>query len=110
MKSFGEKVIANFLFEHDIGYRYERAILWNGVNYCPDFTIFNGRTGGIVIEYFGLKGDPDYDVMSEAKRSYWRHSPGWELIEFFPFQLARKGVEGFCDLLKDKPCSPRNCV
>jgi DNA helicase-4 len=69
VKSFGEKVIANFLFEHGIGYRYERAILWNGVNYCPDFTIFTeGGKHDIVIEYFGMAGDPDYDAMSAEKR------------------------------------------
>ena len=102
VKSFGEKVIANFLFEHDIDYKYEWAFSWNGRNYRPDFTIFNGRTGGIVIEYFGLKGDPEYDAMSEDKRNYWRYRLDWELIEFFPFQLANKGVEGFCDLLKEK--------
>ena len=28
VKSFGEKVIANFLFEHDIEYKYERAVWW----------------------------------------------------------------------------------
>ena len=102
VKSFGEKVIANFLFEHDIKYRYERAVLWNGRNYRPDFTIFTGGNGGVIIEYFGMKGDPEYDAMSEDKRNYWRSRPGWELIEFFPFQLANKSVEGFCDLLKEK--------
>ena len=69
VKSFGEKVIANFLFEHDIDYKYEWAFSWDGRNYRPDFTIFNGRTGGIVIEYIGLKGDPEYDAMSEDKRN-----------------------------------------
>ena len=102
MKSFGEKVIANFLFEHDIDYKYEWAFSWNGRNYRPDFTIFNGRTGGIVIEYFGLKGDPEYDAMSEEKRDYWRNRHGWELIEFFAYDLGSNGVEGFCDLLKDE--------
>ena len=101
VKSFGEKVISNFLFEHNIEYRYERAVPWNGVNYCPDFTIFTGDKGGIVIEYFGLAGDPDYDKMSAQKRDYWRERPNWELIEFFACDLASNGVEGFCNLLKE---------
>ena len=103
VKSFGEKVIANFLFEHGIGYRYERAILWNGVNYCPDFTIFTeGGKHDIVIEYFGMAGDPDYDAMSAEKRDYWRNRHGWTLIEFFARDLGSNGVDGFCNLLKEE--------
>ena len=39
VKSYGEKVIANTLFEHTVNYEYERSFRWNGVNYRPDFTI-----------------------------------------------------------------------
>ena len=85
MKSFGEKVIADFLFEHDIIYRYERNFWWDGRPYRPDFTIGDNR--GIVIEYFGLEGDPDYDARSEEKRNYWRKKPDWRLIEFSPNDL-----------------------
>ena len=101
VKSFGEKVIANFLFEHDIDYKYEWRFWWNGRSYHPDFTIFTGARGGIVIEYFGMAGDPDYDEMSEDKRDYWRNKPGWELIEFFASDLRRNGEDGFRDLLKE---------
>ncbi|MHC5732844.1 MAG: PDDEXK family nuclease, partial [Nostoc sp.] len=72
-KSFGEKVIANFLLEHNITYKYERNFWWDGINYRPDFTIVTGENQGIVIEYFGLEGDPDYDIMSEQKREYWQN-------------------------------------
>ena len=101
VKSFGEKVIANFLFEHDIEYKYEWRFWWDGRNYHPDFTIFTGARGGIIIEYFGMAGDPDYDAMSEDKRDYWRNKPDWELIEFFASDLGRNGEEGFRDLLKE---------
>ena len=101
VKSFGEKVIANFLFEHDIQYKYEWRFWWNGRSYHPDFTIFTGAGGGIIIEYFGMAGDPDYDAMSEDKRDYWRNKPGWELIEFFASDLGRNGEDGFRDLLKE---------
>ena len=101
VKSFGEKVIANFLFEHDIEYKYEWRFWWDGRNYHPDFTIFTGANGGIIIEYFGLAGDPDYDAMSADKRDYWRNKPGWELLEFFASDLATNGVDVFCDLLKE---------
>lgn len=84
LKSFGEKAIADFLFEHDIKYRYERNFWWHEINYRPDFTIENNQGKGIVIEYFGLTGDPDYDAMSERKRQYWQNNPEWHLLEFSP--------------------------
>ncbi|MBW4451041.1 MAG: UvrD-helicase domain-containing protein [Spirirestis rafaelensis WJT71-NPBG6] len=99
-KSFGEKVIANFLLEHNIQYKYERNFWWNGINYRPDFTIVTGENQGIVIEYFGLEGDPDYDIMSDAKREYWRNYPNWHFVELSPTTLRFEGVEDFCALLK----------
>ena len=99
VKSIGEKAIANFLFEHDIKYKYEKNFPWNGTNYRPDFTIPNGDNRGVVIEYFGLKGDPDYDKRSQEKRNYWRNRPNWSLLEYFPHDVAR-GEHHFCALLK----------
>lgn len=99
-KSFGEKVIANFLLEHNIRYKYERNFWWDGINYRPDFTIVTGENQGIVIEYFGLEGDPDYDIMSEQKREYWRNRPNWHFVELSPTTLRFEEVEGFCALLK----------
>ena len=100
VKSFGEKVIADFLFEHDIIHRYERNFWWRGVNYRPDFTV--GQNSGVIIEYFGLKGDPDYDARSEEKRNYWRNKSDWRLIELSPNDLRNNGVEGFYTLLKQE--------
>ena len=100
VKSFPEKVIANFLFEHDIEYKYERNFPWHGVNYRPDFTIGNNR--GVIIEYFGLKGEPDYDAMSEEKRNYWRTKHNWKLLEFSPKDFPNNKVESFYTLLKKR--------
>ncbi len=100
LKSFGEKVIADFLFEHDIKYRYERNFWWNEINYRPDFTVFTGDNQGVIIEYFGLEGDPDYDAMSDKKRKYWQNNPNWRLLEFSPSSLKNEGMQGFCALLK----------
>ncbi|MEH2027466.1 UvrD-helicase domain-containing protein [Nostoc sp.] len=99
-KSFGEKVIANFLLEHNIIYKYERNFWWDGINYRPDFTIVTGENQGLVIEYFGLEGDPDYDIMSEQKREYWRNHPNWQFVELSPTTLRFEGAEDFCALLK----------
>ncbi|MBW6484894.1 MAG: UvrD-helicase domain-containing protein [Syntrophobacterales bacterium] len=102
VKSYGEKVVADFLFEHNISYKYERNFFWSGKNYRPDFTIFKTSNSGVIIEYFGLKGDVDYDEMSETKRKYWDGNKDWTLIEFYPNELAKNGVTSFLDLLKSR--------
>ena len=44
VKSYGEKVIANILFEHDIEYTYEKYYKWDdGTPYRPDFTVNTAR-------------------------------------------------------------------
>ena len=102
VKSFGEKVIANALFEYGVDYHYERNFRWNGVNYRPDFTIPVSPKGGIIIEYFGLEGDPDYDEMSKDKRKFWAEQKEWKLIEFSPADLTNRGVDSFVQSLLQK--------
>jgi DNA helicase-4 len=86
VKSFGEKVIANFLFEHDIDYGYERNHWWGGRNYRPDFTLHRHK---VVIEYFGRVGDAEYDRQCEAKREFWRTKPDWTMLEYSPRQVGK---------------------
>ena len=104
VKSYGEKVIADFLFEHDIAYKYERNHWWSGINYRPDFTIFKfakkGSESGVIIEYFGLKGDAAYDKMSGDKRKYWSSKKAWSLIDFCPGDIADNGAKEFLSRLK----------
>ena len=102
IKSYGEKVIANFLFEHDIPYKYERSYSWSGINYRPDFTIFKTTNSNVIIEYFGLKGDADYDEMSVAKRAFWKSKKDGTLIEFSPVDIAKDAGNSFPDLLKTR--------
>lgn len=94
VKSFGEKLIANTLFENGIEYRYEFLHKWNGANYRPDFTI-NGGDARVVIEYFGLSGRPDYDEQAERKRQYWKNRSGWDLVEVTPQDISTRGPEVF---------------
>ncbi len=91
VKSRGEKAIADFLFEHDIPYKYERNHWWSGVNYKPDFTIFIEEKAGVVIEYFGMAGDAKYDRLTEDKQKYWAAKKGWSLVSLFPMDLAGDG-------------------
>lgn len=102
VKSYGEKLIANTLFEHGIDYKYERNFRWGGNNYRPDFILpwpASGsgpkRKGGIVIEYFGLQGDPDYDERSEEKRGFWGEMEEWTLLEYTPRDVASGGRDAF---------------
>lgn len=99
VKSFGERLIANTLFQYDIEYKYERNFRWDRVNYKPDFTVDIPGRRGVVIEYFGLKGDPDYDQMSEKKRQFWAQHNQWSFVEFSPTDIASLGAEGFAALL-----------
>ena len=91
VKSGGEKVIANTLFENNIEYVYEKSFKWNGINYRPDFSINLSKTSGVVIEYFGLVGQSEYDLSSSRKREFWQNSPNWKLIERFPADIVRSG-------------------
>lgn len=92
VKSYGEKVIANALFEHGIEYRYEAPFTWDGVVYRPDFTVRAGADSGVAIEYFGLAGDPDYDEAIERKRDYWKRKKGWRLLELYPHHFGNPSL------------------
>ena len=88
LKSYGEKLIADFLFEHDVPYKYERNYWWKGVNYRPDFTVFLTAESGLIVEYFGMRGDPDYDELTEEKRKYWKSIDSWKLLEIAPKEIS----------------------
>ncbi|MCT5252111.1 UvrD-helicase domain-containing protein [Pseudomonas aeruginosa] len=90
-KSRGEKLIADFLFEHDVAYQYERRFDWQGVSYRPDFTLADSSgKQGLIFEYFGLLGDPDYDEEAEQKRKFWSQKDAWELIALTPDDFVGK--------------------
>ena len=54
VKSKGEKFIADYLFEHDISYKYEKSYSWEGQDgaaggpYRPDFSIMHHGADGTV--------------------------------------------------------------
>lgn len=100
VKSYGEKLIADFLFEHDIDYKYERNHYWSGINYRPDFTLFATAKSGVIIEYFGLKGDQDYDESSQQKQQYWAKKKNWHLLTFSPNDITSQGNQAFLNILK----------
>lgn len=62
-----------FLNRHQIGFHYEYPLaLMDGDKlriYYPDFTL---PRHGLILEYFGMEGNPDYDIRSRHKLAAYR--------------------------------------
>jgi DNA helicase-4 len=113
VKSTGEKIIADYLFEHDISYGYEKVWLWGSQIYRPDFSIYEQQKD-YVIEFWGIdENDPgkqvppewsqtwdEYYTEMQAKRAFWKEK-SVVLIET-SIQDLRKGREAFEEILKRK--------
>ena len=87
VRSKSEAIIADYLFQHNIPYRYECAVTLSGQTIYPDFIIIHPLTGDyFIIEHFGLMDNPDYysrylDKMQLfAKSGYY---PDYNLICFY---------------------------
>ena len=115
VKSYGERMISNVLFENDVKYEYEKLFRWGAGSYRPDFTIWTGPDSGVVIEYFGLMGDPEYRENAARKREYWEEKQNWTLISLEPADLVSRGkgrfetylLETLADLgVESRPLSP----
>jgi|WetSurMetagenome_2_1015567.scaffolds.fasta_scaffold160257_2 hypothetical protein len=85
LKSRGEVQIARFLKKSGIAYQYEypQALIDQGKTkiWYPDFRL---PQLGMMVEYFGINGDPGYDSRTEHKIETYR----------------REGIEGL--FLKEK--------
>ena len=112
VKSVGEKWIADFLFEHDIPYRYEKAWFWGREHYRPDFSIFYHQED-YVIEHWAIdenhreelprewrKTWEEYRQEMQRKRRYWREKDV-VLIETSTVD-KRPGREHFEAVLKQR--------
>lgn len=113
VKSVGEKIIADYLFEHDISYGYEKVWLWGSQIYRPDFSIYEGQKD-YVIEHWGIdENDPrkqvplewtqtwdEYYAEMQAKRAFWNEK-SVVLIET-SVQDLRNGRDAFEAILRKK--------
>ena len=86
VKSHAEKTIADYFFENNILYEYERKIPRIGK---PDFYL---TEYDVVVEYWGLINHPDIKVKSKYEKSMrWKmaqyHSRGIKLISIYPRNL-----------------------
>ena len=74
-RSWGERQIARFLDRHEIDYQYEYplALVDRGQVrlYYPDFRL---PDYGLIMEYFGLRGRPDYDAQVRHKLALYRQA------------------------------------
>ena len=109
VKSFGEKCIADYLFEHNIKYKYESNFRMDNHTYYPDFELYDDK---IIIEHWGidefdnqkkvpknwLKTWEDYVKEMGEKRKYWKtyakNGKTYRLLETNITQL-RGGREEF---------------
>jgi DNA helicase-4 len=90
VKSKAEKRIGDFLFEHDIPYLYEMPFsVDDGHVIRPDFYLPAHK---VVLEYYGLLGDAEYEKSIGYKREYWRTRPDITLIEINPGVICQEGL------------------
>lgn len=113
VKSAGEKYIADYLFEHDIPYFYERVEFWSGHSYRPDFTLFQ-EAGQIIIEFWGIDEKDSrkllpkdwritwdqYYLEMQRKRRYWKEK-GIPLVEL-SITDVRSGRDRFEEILGER--------
>lgn len=91
--SKGERAIADWLSRAGVEYAYEPELA-GGLT--PDFHV---EGTDVVIEYWGLVGDPDYEErMAEKIDQYAEH--GYEVVSVFPAHLDRVGEVLEVELLR----------
>lgn len=97
-KSTGEKRIADYFFERNIPYSYEKNFWWEGLNYKPDFTIHltHQKRKGIVIEYYGMAGNKEYDKQTVQKRNFWKEQSDYYYTELYPDQVTSSEAIDHC--------------
>ena len=81
VRSKSEAIIADFLFQHQIPYRYECALSLNGHTIYPDFIVIHPVTGEqFIIEHFGMMDNCEYfsryleKIQIYAKSGYYPDS------------------------------------
>jgi DNA helicase-4 len=113
VKSFGEKVIADFYTRHALDYHYEKGVKWGDRWYFPDFTLLHeGRM--LIHEHWGISTRPgnravpmdwtqshaEYRTDMERKRAFCRDQ-GISLLETSIDDL-RDGRDAFEQALSRK--------
>ena len=104
-KSDGEKRIANFLKKKNISFTYEKplAVIDKGHTklFYPDFSLYDFN---VVIEYFGINGNPDYIARTKNKIDIYQknHIP---FIPVYPQDFSDNWQEYILNSLRDQSIS-----
>jgi len=73
VKSSGEKIIADFLFEHGISYYYEDSKYWGKEIYRPDFSLYENQQD-FIIEFWGIdESDTDKQVPDDWTVTWYEY-------------------------------------
>lgn len=80
--SLGEKTICDFFYARRIA--HEREPQYPHSNYRGDF-----RVGNTIVEYFGLVGDPEYDMKIVEKTRLCKQN-GIPMVALYPKDLASR--------------------
>ena len=84
VESTNEKLIADFLFEHDIPYKYRRQHWLNSTDYGPCFIVLKKKKADLIVRLAGNKNPIDTTVNKDLK-----------LIELSRSDVSLKGTENF---------------
>lgn len=114
VRSKSERMIADFLSEHGIPFRYEAKLLIDGKAYYPDFMILCEDDTLILWEHFGLMSQDEYfkraceKIKTYRKKGYMQHTNlicTWEedLLQVKQLEkiLERFGIRSFSDPVPD---------
>lgn len=86
VRSRGELLIDNYLFNNRIPHAYEQEVyLPDNKKMVPDFMTITPK-GNVYIEFWGMEGNSSYDKRREAKIQLYRDN-GLELVNIFPKHL-----------------------
>ncbi|AQT68734.1 endonuclease I [Anaerohalosphaera lusitana] len=91
-RSKGEQRIADYLSSQRIRFQYEPPTMVYDLNcklrvWYPDFRL--GGKNGLILEYAGIKNDPDYDRGIAKKKKLYRAN-GLEALFVYPEDIYRK--------------------
>ena len=105
VRSKSEMIIADYLFHHNIPYKYEKPLLLTGgVMVYPDFTLLSRKTGReIYWEHEGMMDNPDYARKAVRKLDSYQKSgffPGESLILTFETETNVINTELFEEIVK----------
>lgn len=71
VRSQGEMIIDNWLYNNNISHEYEKKIILKDEEYFADFYI---RDKNLYIEYFGITNNDDYTKKAEHKKSIYKEN------------------------------------